>query len=350
MSSHAEVRRRGGIAEAARWSLRHANRLGSVLDRFARGSTVSYPGPLFVLGLPRSGTTLAYELIVQAFEVAYFSRLFDYSYGMPNLTVRFCRPFTRDRRPRYQSSYGRIPGLFAPAEHHNFWMRWFPERARLGHYAPAVSLNGDDRRAIQAAVASISAIANRPFVFKDVYLALSLEVLLEAFEHGKILFVTREPVAIAASVYKKRERLGGRNRWWSIRPPLTERVTGKDLAEQVAFQCIRSRQVIEMQSSALEDERLMLVDYADICRAPTDFVAAVAEWLGEEYERRPNPRIPPQFEIRPPVQIPQHALQQLAEHSARFDVDRAEYLRGVTELARNGRTGLPRSNVYGSER
>lgn len=333
MSNHAEVRRRGVMAEAARLALHQANQLGSALDQFAARPPVDLPGPLFVVGLPRSGTTLAYELIVQAFEVAYFSRLFDYSYGMPNLTARFCRFFTRDRRPRYQSSYGRIPGLFAPAENHNFWMRWFPERAQLGHYAPPASLNGEGLTAIRAAVASISAIAGLPFVFKDVYLALSLEALLETFEHGRILVISREPAAVAASVYNKRVRLGSRNRWWSIRPPFAEHVAGRELAEQVAFQCIRSSQVIEMQSSALANERLMWADYADICRAPNDFVAAVSTWLGEEYERRSNPAIPPQFEVRSPVQIPCDAIRQLMEHSIRFSADRDEYLGRVVELA-----------------
>lgn len=339
MSDLADVRRRGRLAECARLALLRTNRIASGLDRFARRATTDSPSPLFVVGLPRAGTTLAYELIVQAFEVAYFSRIFEYCYGIPNLSMRLCRPFTRDRRPKYQSRYGRIPGLFAPAENHNFWLRWFPERAGLGHYAPAVLLNGNDRASIQEAVSSISAIAGRPFVFKDVYLALSLESLLQTFKRGRILVITRETAAIASSIYRRRAQLGRRDLWWSIRPPLAEHVVGRELAEQVAFQCIRSEQVLNKQVSELSSDRVMLADYADICRAPNAFIAAAASWLGEEYELRSDPIIPQSFEIRPPVQIAEHARQQLAKHSVRFSADRDEYLLRVNALASAIRTG-----------
>lgn len=323
------IRRRKNLTTFARNCLRSANRLGSRLDQYMGKSAGQISAPLFVVGLPRSGTTLAYEIIIQAFHVAYFSKVYSYTYGMPNLTTRLLSGAMKNPRAHYRSTYGSIPGLFSPAENHNFWMRWFPDSPTLGHHVPATLLSNNDVLEMNSILVSMSNIAGRPFVFKDVYLSLSLEALLGAVEKSRILLVTRAHEAVAASVFRGHTKARHQAAWWSIRPPFSEGVFDKDLVEQVAFQCVRSEQLVQQQLKKADPERYRVVDYADICQSPRAFVGQMREWLGAAFELQQDPDVPEQFDTRPSLGFPDGIGEKYAEISTALHADRDHYIRLV---------------------
>lgn len=317
----------------ARRCLVTANRLVSVLDRPFRKQSGQVNNSLFIVGLPRSGTTLAYELVVQAFEVAYFSKVYNYTFGLPNLTTRLTARFGRRPPPKYESNYGNIPGMFTPAENHHFWGTWFRENSQRGHYVPASSIPEREVLAMNRALASISAIAGLPFVFKDIYLTLSVDALLQSVRGSRLLVISRDPEAVAASIYRKRSQLRDTGDWWSIKPPLVDTVAAASLPEQVAFQCVRSQQVLESQLSRADPERYRIVDYAEICNAPQSFVEKLHQWLGNGFRRRDGFVVLDRFENRPSVGFPEDIRDAYTEIVSRFENEREAYLAQVASLA-----------------
>ncbi len=282
--------------------LQLANRVVSPLDRLAaaRGEAAK---PVFVVGLPRSGTTLAYELLVQAFDVAYLTRLYSYSYGLPNLTTRLVSPFTRRPTPRYESRYGRIPGRFAPAEGAVLWNRWLPELDELGHYYPPEWLGPGAPDEVGSMVASMTAIAGRPFVFKNVYMALSLPALAQLLTQARFIVVQRDTRAVLASIFRGRQA-SLTSSWWSIRPPFAAEMESRDVLEQVAFQACRSQQLLDRALRALPKDRVLGVDYADLCRSPQNFVDAAGVLAGDMLQERPDAAIPEHFSPSPGPGLP----------------------------------------------
>ncbi len=323
------IRKHAFLTDILRYCLRSANRLGAGLDRYLGKTGNRTSEPLFIVGLPRSGTTLAYEVIIQAFHVAYFSKIYSYTFGMPNLTTRLFSRLMKNPHAHYRSKYGSIPGLFSPAENHNFWMRWFPERPTLGHHVASTSLSKNDVSEINEILSSIGGIAERPFVFKDVYLSLSLEALLSSVNQGRILLITREHEAVAASVFKRRSELQGQLPWWSIRPPFSEDVLEKDLIEQVAFQCVRSEQLLQQQLSNADPARYRIERYADICKSPLAFIGRMREWLGPAFLPREDPDVPQQFDARPSVGFPGGTGKKYAQISTSLRADKDRYIRLV---------------------
>ena len=322
--------------DLARGSLVAANRLVSVLDRPFGKQPAEASDSLFIVGLPRSGTTLAYELVAHAFDVAYFSKVYNYTFGLPNLTTRLATRFGRRPAPKYESSYGSIQGAFAPAEHHHFWRSWFPEHARLGHYVPKDAIPDSGKRAMNKALASLGEIAGRPFVFKDVYLTLSVEAVLEKVRGSRLLVISRDTDAVAASVYRKRSQIGGTGDWWSIRPPLSDTVATSSLPEQVAFQCVRSRQLLERQLARADAERIRVVEYAAICDSPRSFIEGLRDWLGNDFGLRDEFSVPERFEVRPSVGFPADVADAYAHAAAHFEKERDTYLAEVDGLASRG--------------
>ena len=291
-------RHKTGLAHGV---LRLANRLARPLDRLASSSKPGIAGPIMVVGLPRSGTTLVYELLVQAFEVGFLTRLFSYTYGLPNFSTRLVARKIRDPLARFDSTYGKIPGHFAPAENAVFWERWFAEREELGHHIPSRCISDRAKREAEAIIASMSAIARRPFVFKNVYMTLSVPAFLQLLPRAKVIIVQRNLESVVASLYKGRKTHAT---WWSIRPPFTADVYSRNTFEQTVFQCVRSQQILERTIASMAPSQCLTVDYESICEAPKGFVERVSVWAGTDFARRSNGMIPDRFKASKGPGIP----------------------------------------------
>lgn len=319
------------LAVLAGAGLRLANRIASPLDRVAAGSGVRGSSAVFVVGLPRSGTTLVYELLTQAFELAFLTRTFAYFFGLPNISTRFTRRFMCSPAARYRSEYGRIPGRFAPAENHVIWERWFPADPVLGHYMPADRLTRDACESASRMLDSMTAIAKRPFVFKNVYFTMSLPAVLRALPGARFVVVQRPLESVCASVYRLRATMEGR--WWSVRPPMTDEVADGDAFEQSIFQCVRTRQILEREMRSLPRNRCLVVDYEDICRAPQAFLERFDAWANMSLRRRPGSNIPDSFDARTAASLSTSDRARIGAQIAILSSDQHRYLERVNKQA-----------------
>lgn len=272
-----------------------------------------------------------YELIVQAFEVSYLSHMFDYTYGLPNITTRLTNRFTRNPSPKYESRYGRIPGFFSPAENFNFWMKWFPESPVLGHHVPGDFLGEDTIDDVNRVLGSLTHISHRPYVFKNVYFSLSISSLLKTFSHARVIIVQRDLEAVAASVYKKRSELSGQRSWWSIKPPFINSVINLDLLEQVAFQCVRSEQLIEQALAGDNAERCFIISYAEVCNSPRNFISRLADWIGPTIRERTNSKLPESFKPRSSVEFPAELVQRFNAFVETLQADENNYFTSIAQ-------------------
>lgn len=312
--------------------LRFANTVVSPIDRLAFEASERPANPVFIVGLPRSGTTLAYELIVQAFDVAFLTRAYAYSYGLPNITARLMQRYSGMPLPRYRSTYGRIPGWRSPAENHVFWERWFRPDRKLGHYVPPGAIGESDAAAARRSIASITAIAGRRFVFKDVYLSMSPRAILELFPDAQIVLVEREFDAVCASVLRGRAR-HERRTWWSIRPPFYDEEAAADNVEKTAFQCVRAKQLMDREFSQVPAQKCLRVSYADICNDPQALLQRIESRVEPTLIRRTDARIPEKFEQHEATKIPAADADRLANLCETFERDLDGYVRRVSRLA-----------------
>lgn len=315
------------------------NRLVSPIDRVAAKGGGDC-APIFVVGVPRSGTTLAYELIAQAFEFAFLTRAFSYTYGLPNLTTRLTKRHIWSPDAHYRSTYGRIPGFFSPAENHVVWDRWFGVDEVLGHYVPPHSLGENAVGSARKMLRSMTAIVGRPFVFKDVYLALSLRELKRVFPDARFVVVERDFEAICASVYRGRTEASQQD-WWSVRPPFFSEYIDSDPVEQTAFLCCRASQVMHREIGALGDDRCLRISYSSICDSPAGFLRKVQDIAGPGMRRRANASVPESFRESRSKQIPNDVAARLDQLAQDMSGDAEEYLSRVDKyVARDRRLSV----------
>ena len=80
-----DVPQRGAIGRACRRLLSVFNRVVSPLESWPRrhDRPLRYP-PIFIVGPPRSGTTLVYQALIEYLDVGYLSNFHGWFWGAPS--------------------------------------------------------------------------------------------------------------------------------------------------------------------------------------------------------------------------------------------------------------------------
>jgi hypothetical protein len=254
--------------------------------------------PVFILGSPRSGTTLLYQLLVEAFEVGYLANVHAEA---PTDVARV----EREQRPRdgrsgsdFESSHGATKQPWGPSEAGEFWYRFFDrDRHQVDHAAP------EDRTVVQlrAAVRAFGDACGAPVVFKNTINSLRVPAIAAALPEARFVLIERDLTDNARSLLVGRTRRGDLDAWWGARPNGVEQVEHADPATQVVWQAREVHDVARRALAELPPERTLHVTYDELCAAPRDLVDRVATWLaatGATVERRVEEQVPVAFDRR----------------------------------------------------
>ena len=192
------------------------NAAASKIDALLNTEPSNFPEPIFIVGAPRSGTTLTYQVVTQQFKVGYFTSQMNYLFGIPNIVMRLLAPFVSRPKPNFRSSYGHINGLFAPSENGNFWFRWLPRDGIQGHFVEANLESLQDYQSMYRSVGSMATILGVPMVFKSVYFSMVIGILAQVFPKARFIFVRRDRLLTCQSLYLARQRRKCPSDWWSV--------------------------------------------------------------------------------------------------------------------------------------
>ena len=203
---------------------------------FAKGNTENIVGPVFILGPPRSGTTLLYETLASHCDFAYMTNLHNrYSYAPLSITKLIGWRLRRNRTAQYESSYGRISGLTAPSEAGEFWYRWFPRGIRI--HTGYGQLHSGQISEMRRVIDGMQNMTGRHLLFKNTYNSMRIGALLETFPNAVFLVSRRNPVDTAQSLLlARRNRLSNKSKWFSVPPREYEEIVRGTPEQQVVDQ------------------------------------------------------------------------------------------------------------------
>jgi hypothetical protein len=218
--------------------------------------------PVFIVGAPRSGSTLLYQLVVVRFDVGYLSNLHCRLYGAPSVVERMAG---RRLEPPdvFSSDHGRTEGLAAPSECGPYWYRFF---RRSPQYVPLEEADAGALGDLRASVRALGNAAGRPVVFKNLLNSLRLEPLGEAFPEAIFLVVQRELADNVASILAARRTVrGDEAAWWSAEPPDVERLRSQSPEAQAAGQVHGIHELIDDARQRLGADRFLDIAYEHLC-------------------------------------------------------------------------------------
>ncbi|MDH3605862.1 MAG: sulfotransferase [Acidimicrobiia bacterium] len=240
--------------------------------RIRRGGPGGKPIVLIV-GAPRSGSTLLYQVLAAHLPVSYPSNLTDlFSRAPITATARLGR-FAR-RKLDYRFHYGNTASLGAPSAGFSLWNRWLgADRYRVpSEMAPGVAAD------MRAFFAAWETAFEGPFLCKNNRNTAGIGVLATELPNAKFIVIRRDPLFVAQSLLEAREHVqGDRAVGWGLgaSPHPSE---GDHLAE-VADQVFGIESLVQEAIAHLDPARVLELGYAELCADPTQIVARVAGWL-----------------------------------------------------------------------
>lgn len=226
---------------------------------------------VFLVGAPRSGTTLAYQLIVHCFQMSYFTNIADFYWRSPTAATFTVRRAVREYSSDFTSKRGHTRGLAGPSQGDRIWSRWFGhDRAPVCPHA----LRDDHVSQARATVGAIATVLGGAFVNKSIGNSVRIPALATVFPNALFVHVKRNLALTAQSHYLNylNQRLpdGSVKRWTSARPPEYERLLDMPLVEKATAQVYYVDKCVERDLRRIENT--MTIQYGRICADPGTLV------------------------------------------------------------------------------
>ncbi|MCF8303738.1 MAG: sulfotransferase [Bacteroidales bacterium] len=220
---------------------------------------------LFIVGAPRSGSTLLYQLLTNYLQVKYIDNLTNNSRETPYWGAWLSNLFFNDKtHGNFSSSYGKThsAGLHAPAEGGALWYQWLPT------YPHFIDFNDIDKNTENRILRIFNAIINRyhqPFIIKNLHFSQRLRFVAETFHNAKILFIRRDPFYIAQSIYNARvANFNDPNVWWSTYPRNSNELKALPYDDQIAGQIYYTEHQIINDLKYYDARNVSVVQYEHI--------------------------------------------------------------------------------------
>ena len=232
----------------------------------------------FIIGPPRSGSTLLYELLVTRFDCGYLSNFARRLFRVPVAATWLCRKEMRSRKGSFDSQYGELTGRAAPNEGGRIWAHWMPYAAPY-----FLTKRGLSPAQMRRKMAAICRITGQPMIVKNLILQSDFPLLIKSFPNAIFIYVERDWADNARSLVKAREdktSMDGTG-WWSLRPKGWEAYADADPVVQSCAQVMLSHQDVQRGLDAIGDPgRHMKVPYERLCADPTSVLDQIETFFG----------------------------------------------------------------------
>jgi hypothetical protein len=280
--------------------LRVNDALLSIEDADFVGCTERYP-TLQVIGVPRSGTTLATQIVACHLDIGYVNNLIAAFWRVPTVGIRLSRKVLRTGIPTsFASTFGGTTGIEEPHEFGYFW------RELLGY--DDLSDRGEefaeriDWARVRTVMNKMTHAFERPVMFKSFWLSMHIARTLSVLPRTCFVRVRRDPLENALSLLKLRQGLkGSANEWASMKPREYSRLLNYDIPVQLAGQVFFLERMMDNGIATAGGRNVLDVAYEDMCDRPAEFLDNVSSLLkqnGFDPVRRAQPENP--FEINRP--------------------------------------------------
>jgi hypothetical protein len=241
-----------------------------------------------IVGPPRSGTTMLLQLLDKASVLAAPTNLLARFYGAPYLGALVQRLLTdpalayRDELRvvapgdyEFRSLIGKTDGLLSPHEFFYFWRQYFPvglpSRLTPEEWAEA------DSAGFRRGLAAIERALGAALVMKGIILQYNLVEIAEMLPKAVFLVTRRDEVSNVESLLYARRTAADESTWFSVQPPGWEQLRDLPPLQQVCGQVAWTNDDMDSQLAGMEPERVVRIDYNELCTKPADVWTRVAE-------------------------------------------------------------------------
>ena len=251
--------------------------MGSIESVLTKKNVRLQFAPIFIIGVPRSGTTLLYQIMTTALKLCFFNNLMRIFYECPVLISLFTLPMGGNKATKnFASYYGNTSGWSDPYQGEGIWWRWFPQDPC---YVGSGFLNYTQQQQLRRTISLMEHIFRVPFVNKWPVNSVRIIPLSEVFPEAVFIRVNRDPVMVAQSLlHGRREYLGDVGTWISTKPSNFENIKSESNIDQVCEQIFYIEQDIDRDSKIVGIERFLDIEYEELCNSPVSAINKIKQF------------------------------------------------------------------------
>ena len=249
-----------------RYNLSLINEEKKLIEKYFSRS--SFP-KIFIVGAPRSGTTILYQLMASNYHLSYFPSAIAQYYVTPltGFELKKIKSFKRELIG-FKSRYGSVQGDWMPHEFGYYWQYRF-----LHNGTDELNTNQLDKirwNWLNKEINTISAYFNLPIVIKSLpFINYKIQRIYNEIENSHFIYIKREDNKAIFSILNARlSNYGDLNRWWSIRPKNIKDLLKLNPFDQVINQYYSSIEKIDEGLKSIPHDRKKIIHFKDLIQNP----------------------------------------------------------------------------------
>jgi LPS sulfotransferase NodH len=252
---------------------------------------------IYIVGAPRSGTTLLSQVVSRYLPVGYISNLAARFWLRPSVGIALARTVLGDdarSRIGFKSAFGVTDAPEGPHEFGYFWRHWLRLDQAPTHHLSDTALATLDSAGLRHALEhEILASFGTPVAFKNVICGFHAAFLSSLHPASLFVHITRDLRATAASVlHSRNQRYGAYDTWWSLKPSTYPFFPAPcDAADEVVRQVVDCRREMTAEL-ARPGVHALSVEYGDFCRDPLAVLRRIADAAADLSGCRVTPLAP----------------------------------------------------------
>lgn len=243
------------------------NGFDSLVKKPLDSSILEDKPPIFLVGAPRVGSTLVFQVMLGQMRLAYISNIMAL---FPSVMVKMCKLSKRvacgySGNIR-ESEYGYVPGLFSPNEAGKIVRKWFDKAE-----------SEQKREYVRRTFCLISSITGCPIFMKNPTNSIRIREIRSILPESQFILLQRDPLMTAQSILLSRRRVLGRDDgWFSVKPPGYESVLVKHPFYQVLWQVLTLEKLV-LTSFVDDPDVLFKMKYEEFCENPRVILRKIRE-------------------------------------------------------------------------
>ncbi len=236
---------------------------------------------LFVVGAPRSGTTLLSQLLSATGSFAYITNMAARFWAAPAVGLMFQNLMEQHRPQRnellLESTHGVTHEPFAPHEFGYFWKQWL----NLNDPDPQTWYRLQDPSRFSKTLASMERAYDLPLMFKSICASFAIDELSRVLPNARFVWIRRSKLYNCQSLLKLRQDVWGDVKSWpSDSLYKCDDIELKSPAELVVYQVELIERIIADSFRRLPADRCLSLEYEDVCLDPKKAISQVLDTAG----------------------------------------------------------------------
>lgn len=235
---------------------------------------------ILIIAPPRSGSTYLYQLLCANFDVGYPSNLMARFYDSPMIGAFLQKKLIQNRvhqLSEYKSVHGVTNLIEEPHEFGYFWSKYLQSDNETHEPHNKNYLLELNHLALEERLKQISGVFEKPVVYKCP-LGIFFLPFLEKLDNVFFVFLTRNRNDNVSSILRVREeRLGNREKWWSIRPQNYWSLLDLSPSDQVNSQLSAIEQSISEGQLLIADDRFIEISYEKLIKNKSEVIQSIGE-------------------------------------------------------------------------